>query len=136
MLADKTKLDYIQQRIDIVVDRVAEVGKDVGAFRVFFEDHDKRETEHQAQLQRLAETLHNNTESLQSHVHRTDLLEEYVKKVDARFTPIETERIRKTAVNMWFYGRLKLFVKIGGAVSAVGAIGLIAKHVVQYWLSH
>lgn len=135
-MPDNAKLDYIQERVDTVVDRVADVGKSMEGLKTAFELHVERNDKLHESVSVMAETLRANTNSLNEHMRRTDILEHYVKSVDARFTPLEVERTRKKAVNVWVSAQLKLSAKIGGAVAAAGTVGMAAKHLIEYILTH
>lgn len=130
------KLDYIQERVDTVVDRVADLGKTVEGVRTTLDSHTAQEAEWKQDLSRIAATLDHNTDSLQEHMRRTDLLEEYVKSVDARFTPMEMEQMRKKAVKAWITRQVKFVAKLGALVSAGGALALAAKQLIEYFLTH
>lgn len=133
MTQDK-QLDYIQERVDIVVDRVADVNKSIEAFKTSFEHHMKQDELLSKEVARLGNTMHDNTASLKEHMRRTDLLEKYVKSVDARFTPIELEQVRRKAVYSWISSRLKFIAKLGAAISALGVLGLAAKQILEFLL--
>jgi hypothetical protein len=132
-MADNIHLDYIRERMDTIVDRVAEVGKSVESTRLTIEGHIRKEDVQERELARMADTLDKNTSSLSEHIRRTDILEAYVKAVDARLTPLEMEQLRRRAVNNWITSKLKLAAKIGAAVSALGALGLAAKQLLLYF---
>lgn len=67
--------------------------------------------------------LEENTKSLQEHMARTDLLEQAVKKMDERLTPIEIERIQNDAVAKHRRETIIKWAKIAGAATALaGAI--------------
>lgn len=134
-MADDSKLDYIQERVDTVVDRVADISVSVEKLKTTFEHHISQDESLKSEFARMADTLSDNTSSLREHMRRTDLLEQYVKSVDARFTPLELEMIRKKAVNSWIIAKLKLVAKLGAAVSALGVLGLAAKHVILFILN-
>ena len=121
-------LTYLRERMDVVVDRVAEVNKSISILKTTLDDHIAKEGDQEQNLARLTEVLCKNTETLQEHVRRTDMLEGYVKTIDARLTPVEAEQLRKKMVHTWITSKLRLVAKIGAAASAVGALGLAIKH--------
>lgn len=133
-MADNSKLDYIQERVDTVVDRVADLNKTVEGLKATFEHHIKQDEHMQDELTKMSSTMQANTLSLQEHMRRTNLLEDYVKSVEARFSPIEMEQLRKKAVQNWISVKLKFIAKLGGAITAAGAIGMAAKHFLLTWL--
>lgn len=134
-MSDNNQLDYIQERVDMVVDRVADVRESVESLRTTFEYHVKQDDQMREDLSRITTILDENTFSLKEHIRRTNLLEDYVKSVDARVSPIEKERMRKKAAYEWIVAKLKLVAKLGAAISALGAIAVAAKHVLSYLLT-
>jgi len=126
------KLDSIADKLDNIVEKVADMGTKLEVHISKFETHVEQEDEHKEALQRNTEVLQQNTESLKDHMERTDLLEAYVKKIDERFTPLELEAMRKKAVTEWRNDKLVLIAKIGGALSALGAIGAALKVLLQH----
>ena len=134
--ADKNdKLDYIQDRIDIVVDRVAEVNELVASLHASFESHVEQDRLVPPQLEHISKQLASNTLCLQEHMRRTDLLEDFTKTIEVRFSPIEMDLLRKKAVSNWISMKLKLLAKIGAAVGAISAIGMAAKYVLAVLIS-
>jgi DNA-directed RNA polymerase sigma subunit (sigma70/sigma32) len=132
MSDDKKKIDYIQERVDTVVDKVHEIGKNLEGHMATFQAHTAMDEGMYAELRRSNDILQENTNSLKDHMYRTDLLETYVRSLDSRFSPIEMEQLRKRAVSDWWFGKVKLTGKLGAALSAGGAIVIVAKHVVHY----
>ena len=109
-------IKYIRERMDMVVDRVAEVNTSVIGVKMVIDGHVAKEEGLEKDLTRLTDILHKNTNSLQEHIRRTNLLEDYMKTVDHRLTPLEEERLRKRTVNSWLIIKFKLIAKIGAAV--------------------
>src|SRR5688500_1067951 len=131
MADPKNKLDYIQERMDTVVDRLADVGKTVEALKKDILHSTTQMSSMGAELKSFGSTLNNNTMSLQEHMHRTELLEDYVKTIDKRISPNELERLRKKAVSSWISAKLKFIAKLGAAVSAGGALLMAIKHLIE-----
>jgi len=130
-MAIDTKIDYIAQRLDVVVDKVADMSSILNTHVVKFEDHIKHEDGQREELKRNTDILNQNTGSLQDHIKRTELLEDYVKKIDARFTPVEMEALRQRAVSDWIRGKIIFLGKFGAALGAIGTIFAILKYVLQ-----
>jgi hypothetical protein len=126
------QLDHIQERIDTVIDRVADANKSLESFKTAFELHVEKDDQMSSKLIGLHDTLIENTQNLR----RTDLLEEYVKAVDARFTPVEMERLRSRAVNAWISSKLGLVVKVGAALGAGATIGVALQKLLIYLQTH
>lgn len=131
MASDDKKFEYIQERLDTVIDKVHEINSSLGAHSANFAAHIKQDEGMHEELKRSNDILAENTESLKTHMHRTALLEDYLKKVDQRFTPIELEHIKRQAVKENNIAMLKLVAKIGGAVGAISTIGVAAKFVLE-----
>jgi chromosome segregation ATPase len=130
------QLDHIQERIDTVIDRVADANKSLESFKTAFELHVEKDDQMSSKLIGLHDTLIENTQNLREHMRRTDLLEEYVKAVDARFTPVEMERLRSRAVNAWISSKLGLVVKVGAALGAGATIGVALQKLLIYLQTH
>lgn len=74
----------------------------------------------QEEQKRSNDILQKNTESLNEHMARTDLLEKAVKKIDERLTPIEIDRIEKEAISKH---RKEMMVRIAKILSVLAALG-------------
>lgn len=79
----------------------------------------------QEEQKRSNDILQQNTNSLNEHMARTDLLEKAVQQMDARLTPIEIERIEKEAVAKHRKETMIRWAKIIGALATIGA-GIVA----------
>lgn len=134
MATDDKKLDYIQERIDTVVDRVHDISRSFEGLKTSFEYRQEQDERMESTLNQMNEALRRNTSSLQEHMRRTDLLEKYVRLVDNRLSPLENELSRKKAIQAWMSEKLKFIGKLGAAVSAGGAIGLGLKQLLHLWL--
>ncbi len=75
--------------------------------------------------------LEQNTQSLKEHMHRSDLLERIVEKMDKRLSPVETDFIRKQAVRDWLMAKMKFITKLGYALAGCGTIFMVLKHVLH-----
>lgn len=127
----ESKLDYIADRLDGVADKVDNLNTTLAIHVAKFEEHVEREENDRVHLIRNTDVLHENTASLKDHIRRTDLLEEYVKKLDERFAPVELEALRRRAVTDWIKGKIVLLAKLGGAIGGIGALVGIAKFLIQ-----
>lgn len=76
----------------------------------------------QEEQKRSNDILQENTDSLNEHMARTDLLEKAVQKMDERLTPLEIERIEKDAIAKH---RKEILVKIAKWAGAIGAVGAV-----------
>ncbi len=119
-------------KLDTIVDKVSEIATKLEVHITKFESHVEHENEQNAELRQNTEVLRVNTESLQDHMARTDALENYVKKIDERFTPVELESIRRAAVSEWWKNKLVFVAKLGGAVGAIGALGGALKFLLDH----
>lgn len=122
------------QKLDTIVEKIAEVDKKLEVHLTDFRNHVERETERGEQIKANTTILQANTSSLEQHMARTDALETFVKQINERFTPVELESIRKKAVVEWWKGKIVLLGKIGAAIGAVGAIAGILKFMLLHTL--
>lgn len=74
----------------------------------------------QEEQKRSNDILQKNTESLNEHMHRTDLLEKAVQQMDARLTPIEVDKIQKEAIAAH---RKEMMIKWGKIIAALATLG-------------
>lgn len=126
------EIDYITRRLDVVAEKVSDMSITLGAHIAKFDVHLENVLDQRAELKRNTDILDNNTLSLQDHIKRTDLLEQYVKKIDERFTPLELDQIRSKAVTEWLRNRIFFLAKLGGAVTSLGALAALARLLVQH----
>ena len=124
--ADSKKIDYIQDKLDDVASTCVKIDKEVALQKAAFDDHLEQDERMYQEFRRMNDILQQNTDSLREHMHRSDLLESLVEKMDSRFSPIEIEFQRKAAVREWLTVKLKFIAKLGAAVTAVGAIWIYA----------
>lgn len=131
-MAEEKKLDYITNKLDYVAEKVADIDiklqVHIAKFDAAVEDNveDRRKIEHNTDI------LSENTSSLAEHIKRTEMLENYIKVLEGRFTPVEVESARKKAVEEWVKEKLVLMAKIGGAVTGVGALAAAIKFLISY----
>jgi hypothetical protein len=124
------KVDYIQDKVDEVVDVVHRIDKEVCAQKVAFDDHLAQDERMFQEFVRMNNILQQQHDSLKEHMHRSDLLEDIVRSQGERLNPIETKHIKDQIVSEYrqerkakIKGWLILGAKITGTITAV--IGLI-----------
>lgn len=131
-MADDSKIDYITEKLDSVSEKVSDIHTKLEVHITKFDAVVSDITGDRAQVQRNTEILNTNTISLQEHMKRTDLLENYVRNIEGRFTPVELDIMRKRAVSEWIKAQMILAAKIGGAITALGSIGATLKFLIHY----
>jgi len=112
------KIDDLTEKMDNVTEKVSGIDTKLEVHLAKFEAHVDGERDRWEALNHNTKILQENTESLKEHMQRTDLLENYVKKIDERFTPVEIAAQHKLAVANWWKNTLVLIAKIGGALTA------------------
>lgn len=124
------KVDYIQDKVDEVANTVHKIDKEQAVQRAAFDEHLVQDERMYQEFKRNNDILQDNTASLREHMHRTDMLEELMLKMDARFTPVELKFTKEQAIGEYraerkkkIKGLLVLTAKIIGTITAV--IGLI-----------
>lgn len=132
--SDDKKLSYIQERVDAISDKVSEIDSTLSVHVSKFDAQLDIVQELRNDIKATNRVLSKNTDSLDTHIYRTNLLEEYMKKIDARFHPMEIEHLRQVAVQEWLSAKLKLLAKIGAAVGALGSLGLAIKFLAHFFL--
>lgn len=125
---------YLRDKLDALVEKAHDIDSSLKSHVATFEAHTKQDEKVFDELKRNTDILAVNTESLKSHMRRTDQLEEYVKRVESRLTPLEVEALRKEAVRQWWHDKVFLFAKLGGAGAALGAVGAALKILLHLWL--
>jgi hypothetical protein len=131
-MSDNKKIDYIQHKLDSVEETCASIDKQVALQKAAFDQHTLQDERMYEELKRMNDILQANTDSLREHMHRSDLLEDLVKKMDKRFSPMEIEFQRKEAVRQWVTSKAKFIGKIGAAVAALTTLWML----IQPLLSH
>lgn len=116
------KIDNLAEKLDSVTEKVSDIGTKLEVHLAKFEAHVDGERDRWEAIDRNTKILQENTESLKEHMQRTDLLENYVKKIDERFTPVEIASQRKQAVIEWWKNTMVFIAKAGAAVTAGTAI--------------
>ncbi len=79
------------------------------------------------------ETLAVNTQSLRTHIRRTELLEQATIKLDGRLTELEIKKIEKDAVKKWV---VSASILAGQILAGVGAVigAIMGMPIVLEWL--
>jgi hypothetical protein len=114
----------IDNKIDDVSDSIHKVDKELALHKAAFEQHIKQDELMYEEFKRMNDILQQNTESLKEHMHRTELLEDIVKKMDARLSPVEIRHIEEEAIKRH---RKEMLIKTGKIVAGITAvIGLLA----------
>src|ERR1035437_5559232 len=120
-MADNNKLDYIQEKMDSMIESVCSIDKEVALHKAALESHAKQNDRMYEELKRMNDILQSNTESLKEHMHRSDLLESLMTKMDDRLSPIEVDFIQKAAVKNWVVVKIKFIAKLGTAAATLAA---------------
>lgn len=115
-------LSKIDEKIDDLTVAIHKVDKEVALQKASFDEHTKQDERMYEELRRMNDILQQNTESLKEHMHRTELLEDIVKKMDARLNPIELEKIEKEAIKKYHDEKIEKWVKFGKVAGAIAAI--------------
>lgn len=121
------KLDDIQDKVEDVANIVHKIDKEVALQKAAFIEHTKQDEKMYDELKRMNDILVVNTESLKEHMHRSDLLEDLVQKLDKRLSPIEIEHIEEQAIKKYRKEKLIFVLKIIGAVATLVTIGMAIK---------
>ncbi len=112
-------LNKIDTKLDDVSDSIHRVDKELALQKVAFEDHTKQDERMYEEFKRMNNILQDNTDSLREHMHRTDLLEQLVRKMDSRLAPIEVARLKAATINEYRNAKL---LKIGKWLAIISTI--------------
>ena len=116
------KVDYIKDRVEDVAACIHNVDKELAAQKASFDDHIKQDALMFEEFKRMNNILQENTNSLKEHMHRTDVLEDLVRSIDARLSPFEQHKIEDEAVKKYRNDKLKKIGKILGIIATIVAI--------------
>jgi hypothetical protein len=114
-MADK-KIDYIQDKVDSVVDIVNRIDKAQALQQAAFETHTIQDEQMHAELRRMNDTLMLQHQSLKEHMENNVLLRDMIVKMDDRLSPIEKERLERAAVRKFTADKLVFLLKVAAAV--------------------
>lgn len=124
--SDNDKFNYIQEKLDEVSNCVNNIDKEVALQKAAFDEHIKQDEKMYEEFKRMNDILQQNTDSLKEHMHRTNLLEDIVQKIDTRLSPLEKQNIETQAIKAY---RQELIIKLAKViailVSIVGAVSTI-----------
>lgn len=126
----------IDNKIDDVSDSIHKVDKELALHKAAFEQHIKQDELMYEEFKRMNDILQQNTESLKEHMHRTELLEDIVKKMDARLSPVEIRHIEEEAVKRHRHDMMMKTAKIVGALTALGGLLVALKPFILLLLSN
>lgn len=127
MAGNDGKLDYIKEKLDDVSSTCTRIDKEVSAQKVAFDEHIKQDEKMYEEFKRMNDILQTNTDSLKEHMHRSELLETMMVKMDARLSPLEVKDIQRTAVKDWWKNNSLLAAKLLGAVGGAVTLAMLAK---------
>lgn len=126
------KIEYIQEKMDEISDSVHNIDKSLAVHKSEFIEHSKQDEKMYDELKRMNDILQTNTDSLQEHMHRTDLLETLITRMDARLAPFEQEKISQEAVKKYKEEKFERWIRIGKILTGiVAAITIITTF--QIW---
>lgn len=110
----------IVEKLDELQKSTHSIDKEVALQKAAADERSSDIKSMQEEQKRLNDILQQNTESLNEHMARTDLLEKAVQKMDERLTPIEIDKIEKEAVAKH---RKEFVVKVAKVVGALATLG-------------
>lgn len=133
----ETKIDYISEKVDGIAESVHHIDTRLALSQQALTDHmshdEKNDAEILVQLKEM--NLHMGEVKLDvaHHIARTDELQEFVKKIDERLSPLELDKIRaaaaaQTKLEMAAQSkeiRTKVFKVLGLLATIATAIGTI-----------
>jgi CMP-N-acetylneuraminic acid synthetase len=127
------KIDYIQERVDTVVDRVHDMSVTLSTHVNAFVAHTQQDEKMWLEMKRTNDILQDNTASLKDHMRRTELLERHIQTVEHKFSPLLAEQIGKEAVNNFVKNKLELAKKVGGVAGASATIAALVKTLIHFF---
>lgn len=116
-------LEKMDEKLDNVVDSIYKVDKEVALQKAAFDEHIKQDEKMYDELKRMNNILQQNTDSLKEHMHRTDLLEQMLSKMDQRLSPLELQRVEEEAIKKYRNDKLIKYGKVLGVIAT--AIGIL-----------
>jgi glycyl-tRNA synthetase beta subunit len=136
VMPDSKKLDYIQERIDVVVDTCNKTATEIALQKAALDSHTKQDEDMYAELKRMNNILQSNTESLKDHMANNILLKDMVQTLNKRLDPIELQFIERNAVKSWVVAKVIFIAKLSTAVAAVAGAWVYIKPMVENLLTH
>lgn len=120
-------LSKIVDKLDDVSSAIHKVDKDLALHKSQFEQHIVQDEKMYEEFKRMNDILQQNTNSLKEHMHRTELLEELVTKMDGRLSPLEVKHIENNAIKLHKHEQLVRWGKILAALLAISGLLMWAK---------
>lgn len=121
------KLSDIQDKVEEVSNTINKIDKDLAVHKVTFISHLEQDERMYEEFKRMNDILQQNTESLKEHMHRTELLEHIVQKMDIRLSPLEIQRLENDIITKYRNEKLKKIGKIIGIVTTLIGLGAALK---------
>lgn len=125
----------LEESIKDASNKVNGLDKTIAEYKVSFDHHVAIDEHMYAELKRMNDILAQNTESLRTHIKRTDLLEQAVMKMDVKLTSLEIKDIEKEAVKKWIKDTAKLTAKICAAGAALVTAAMAAPTFIKWLIS-
>jgi len=128
------KVSWIKEKVEEVAETIHKIDKEVSLQKAAFDDHLEQDERMFQEFRRMNDILQQNTDSLKEHMHRTDMLEGLITRMDERFSPIEMKHTkdmviaeyraeRKQKIAKW----LVFIAKVAGGITAVITIVMTIK---------
>lgn len=117
----------IVEKLDNVSLSVHKIDKDLALHKSQFDQHIIQDEKMYEEFKRMNDILQQNTDSLKEHIHRTELLEDFARKMDSRLSPIEIKHIEDEAIKRHKYNTLARWTKILAAIATLGGLLIWAK---------
>lgn len=117
-LPEKEAIKELKSDIKELVVKVDEIDKKLAIYNVQFESHTIAEEKFYEEIKNISQTLVKNTQSLDEHIRRTDLLEKSLTEQNTRLTPVELDYLvrQENRKSLIFYA------KVLGGIVALGSI--------------
>jgi hypothetical protein len=116
-------ISFIRDKVEEVASTCHRIDKELAGHKVSFDQHIKQDELMYEEFRRMNDILQQNTESLKEHMHRSELLEGALMKMDARLSPLEIREIQRQAVKDWWVKNslfvAKMLAAVGGGVTLV-----------------
>jgi len=124
------KLDRIENKIQDVADTINKIDKEVALQKAAFDDHIKQDERMYEEFKRMNDILQQNTDSLKEHMHRTELLENIVQKMDERLSPLEMSINEQRIISKYRKESAIKLAKIIGALTGASALIMTLKSLI------
>lgn len=128
-MSDEKRQDYLYDEIRSLEESVKDVSNKVNSldknfveYKVSFDNHVSVDEKMYAELRRMNDILAENTESLKTHIRRTDALEDLAIGMNKRLSELEVKNIEQKAIKAWLRGKMMLCAKIIGALTGISAL--------------